>query len=93
MTNEYRLQVVMHFCFIFWFFFLIWKTFLFKFGLVGKLMKREFPILLVVPFNFVFFLIETFLRVVSTAFPFLDLSTIIVLPTCGKPNFNSGHDL
>ena len=73
MTNEYRLQVVMHFCFIFWFFFLIWKTFLFKFGLVGKLMKREFPILLVVPFNFVFFLIETFLRVVSSAFPFLDL--------------------
>ena len=54
----------MHFSFIFWFFFLIWKTFLFKFGLLGKLMKREFPILLVVPLNFIFFLIDTFLRIV-----------------------------
>eukprot|EP00347_Sterkiella_histriomuscorum_P021156 403335036 len=42
------IQVVMHFCFIFWFFFMVWKTFLFRFGLLGKLMKREFPILLVV---------------------------------------------
>ena len=55
----------MHFCLIFWFFFLIWKTFLFKFGLVGKLMKREFPILLLVPFGFLLFIIETGLRVVS----------------------------
>ena len=54
----------MHFSFIFWFFFLIWKTFLFKFGLLGKLMKREFPILLIVPLNFIFFLIDTFLRIV-----------------------------
>ena len=54
----------MHFSFIFWFFFLIWQTFLFKFGLLGKLMKREFPILLVVPLNFIFFIIDTFLRIV-----------------------------
>ena len=60
----YRIQVIMHFSFIFWFFFLIWQTFLFKFGLLGKLMKREFPILLVVPLNFIFFLIDTFLRIV-----------------------------
>ncbi len=61
---QYRIQVIMHFSFIFWFFFLIWQTFLFKFGLLGKLMKREFPILLVVPLNFIFFLIDTFLRIV-----------------------------
>ena len=55
----------MHFCFIFWFFFLIWKTFLFRFGLVGRLMKREFPILIIVPLNFIAFIVETGLRVVS----------------------------
>ena len=54
----------MHFCLIFWFFFLIWKTFLFRFGLLGKLMKREFPILILVPFAFIFFIVETALRVV-----------------------------
>ena len=74
----FRIQVVMHFSFIFWFFFLIWKTFLFKFGLVGRLMKREFPILMVVPLNFIFFIIETFLRVVSSTSAFDKL--IVLLP-------------
>jgi hypothetical protein len=55
----------MHFCLIFWFFFLVWKTFLFRFGLLGMLMKKEFPILLVVPLNFILFLIETGLRMVT----------------------------
>ena len=54
----------MHFCIIFWSFFLIWKTFLFKFGLLGKLMKKEFPFLLLIPLNFLFFLVETGLRIV-----------------------------
>lgn len=55
----------MQFCLIFWFFFLVWKTFLFRFGLLGKLMKKEFPILLIVPINFLLFLAETALRAVS----------------------------
>ena len=64
LTHPFRIQLIMHFCLIFWFFFLIWKTFLFRFGLLGRLMKREFPILLVVPFNFLLFLAETGIRVV-----------------------------
>mmetsp|Transcript_1345 Transcript_1345/g.1377 ORF Transcript_1345/g.1377 Transcript_1345/m.1377 type:complete len:130 (-) Transcript_1345:35-424(-) len=56
------LQVAMQFCLIFWFFFLIWKTFLFRFGLLNILITKEFPILILVPLNFAFFIVETLLR-------------------------------
>lgn len=45
-----------------WFFILIWKTFLFKFGLIG-LLCREFSLLFaLVPFNWILFCIEKGLR-------------------------------
>ena len=49
---------------VFWYFFLIWKTFPFKFGLLGTLMKKV-PILIAMPFFIVLFFAEKFLRIVS----------------------------
>ena len=54
------LQVVIQLSVLFWVFFLFWKTFPFKFGLIWSLMK-EFPLLMtVVLFNIVFLIGERF---------------------------------
>ena len=58
------LQAILHFCLIFWFFFLIWKTFMFRFGLLRKL-AGMFPILYLAPMNFLAFAFERALRYVS----------------------------
>ena len=52
------------FCLFFWAFSLMWKTFLFKFGLLGRLAK-EFPSLWFVPLYFVAFGAEKGYRIVS----------------------------
>ena len=57
-------QLVFHFCLIFWYFFLIWKTFMFRFGLLKKL-AGIFPILYLAPVNFLAFAFERALRYVS----------------------------
>ena len=57
-------QFILRFCLIFWYFFLIWKTFMFRFGLIKKLL-REFPILYLAPLDFLVFTIERALRYVS----------------------------
>lgn len=49
---------------LFWYFFLIWKTFPFKFGLLGTLIKKV-PILVATPFFIALFFVEKFLRIVS----------------------------
>ena len=56
------LQLILLLILIFWYFFLVWKTFPFRFGLLKKLMLEEFPVLLVVPLNFLLFVAERFLR-------------------------------
>ena len=60
-------QAILHFCLIFWFFFLIWKTFMFRFGLLRKL-AGMFPILYLAPINFLAFAFERALRYVSKFF-------------------------
>lgn len=84
---------------IFWFFFLVWKTFLFKFGLLGKLMKKEFPILLVVPINFIIFLAETAIRaVIFTLITLFRLANLLLTMkslsiSAGTMKFYSGSDI
>ena len=48
---------------VFWFFFLVWKTFLFRFGMLKKLLFSEMPVLLFVPINFLLFIAERILRI------------------------------
>lgn len=50
------LQLVIQFCMIFWYFFLVWKTFLFK-QKFWQLFK-EVPFVIISPLLFVIFLIE-----------------------------------
>ena len=57
-------QLVIHFLLIFWYFFLVWKTFMFRFGLLSKL-AGIFPILYLGPVNFLAFCFERALRYVS----------------------------
>lgn len=59
------LQALVQICYMFWYFFLVWRTFLFRFGLLGKLLKHEFPVTLFLPLNFLLFLIERGIRVVT----------------------------
>ena len=59
-------QFVTHFCLIFWFFFLVWKTFLFRFSLVKKLLNN-LPVLKIIPLNFTLFLVEKGYRCVGTS--------------------------
>ena len=66
------LQLVLHFCLIFWYFFLIWKTFMFRFGLLRKL-AGLFPILYLAPLNFLAFTFERALRYVSAENSFIQL--------------------
>lgn len=61
-------QLLLHFVFIFWYFFLIWKTFMFRFGLVRKL-ASIFPILYLAPVNFLAFTFDRALRYVSYFVP------------------------
>lgn len=58
------IQVVLYLALLFWFFFLIWRTFPFRFGLIGRLIK-EVPIVVLVPIIMAVLLIEKFLRLVS----------------------------
>ena len=52
---------------VFWFFFAIWKTFLFRFGLLWQLFIKSFPIFtLLLIFNIIFFLVEKTIRMVYT---------------------------
>ena len=55
----------MQFILIFWAFTLMWKTFLFRFGLLSRLFVREFPLLFFIPLNFILFLGEKGYRIVS----------------------------
>jgi hypothetical protein len=48
---------------LFWFFFLVWKTFLFRFGLLRRLLFKEMPVLNFVPINFALFFAERILRI------------------------------
>jgi len=58
-------QLFIHFTIIFWFFFLIWKTFMFRFGQLRKL-AGFFPVLYLAPLNFLAFTFERALRYVSS---------------------------
>ena len=51
-------QIVLHFVLVFWYFFLVWKTFPFRFGMLKRLIWQEFPVLFWVPFNFLLFAAE-----------------------------------
>ena len=57
------------FAVIFWGFALIWQTFLFKFGLLGRLFFREFPILFLVLLHFLLFCGEIAFRIVDYVTP------------------------
>ena len=57
-------QTILHFILIFWYFFLVWKTFMFRFGMIRKL-ADIFPILYLAPVNFLLFIFERALRYVS----------------------------
>ena len=57
------IQVILHLMLVFWFFFLVWKTFLFRFGMLRRLLFSEMPVLLFVPLNFLLFLAERILRI------------------------------
>ena len=57
-------QVVLYLVLLFWYFFLIWKTFLFRFGLLGQLIK-DFPVIVGMPIFFGIFVAERGARIVS----------------------------
>ena len=52
---------------VFWFFFLIWKTVLFKYGLIGPLLKEFGSPLLLLTVNLAFIVIERIARIVCLA--------------------------
>lgn len=56
------LQVAIQLTLIFWYFFLVWKTFLFRFGLLKQLILYETPVVMFVPINFALYFIERGLR-------------------------------
>ena len=58
------LSALMHFATIFWAFTLMWKTFLFRFGLTKRL-RREFPLLIFIPIHFFLFFFCSAYRLVS----------------------------
>lgn len=58
-------SALMHLLTIFWAFTLLWKTFLFRFGLISRLFRREFPILYFIPLHFIVFAAEKAYRIVS----------------------------
>ena len=71
------ISALMHFLTIFWAFTLLWKTFLFRFGLISRLFKSEFPLLFLIPLHFVLFAAEKGYRLVSTSL--LNQSNIFIL--------------
>ena len=56
------LQVVLQLSLLFWYFFLVWRTFLFRFGLLRQLIVTELPIMLYIPVNFLIFIADRILR-------------------------------
>ena len=60
------ISAVMQFALIFWAFTLMWRTFLFRFGLMGRLFMTEFPMLFFVPLYFLLLLGEKAYRFVSS---------------------------
>ena len=56
------IQVGLQISLIFWYFFLVWKTFLFRFGNLYDLLFKEMRLLWFVPVNFVLYFIERLLR-------------------------------
>ena len=58
-------NALMQFLLIFWAFTLLWKTFLFRFGLISRLFNREFPLLFFIPIHFLLFGAERAYRIVS----------------------------
>ena len=56
---------------IFWAFTLMWKTFLFRFGLTKRLFSREFPLLALIPIHCFLFGCLTGYRLVSSLIIFL----------------------
>jgi len=69
------IQLAVYIALLFWFFFLIWKTFPFRFGLLGTLIK-ELPVVGAVPIILVIFVVEKFLRIVSVVKVLLNCSFI-----------------
>ena len=56
------IQVGLQISLIFWYFFLVWKTFLFRFGNLYDLLFKEMRLLWFVPVNFVLYFAERLLR-------------------------------
>uniref|UniRef100_A0A7S3CN76 Uncharacterized protein n=1 Tax=Strombidium rassoulzadegani TaxID=1082188 RepID=A0A7S3CN76_9SPIT len=54
----------MQFVLVFWAFTLVWKTFLFRFGLINRLLQRELPFLRLIPYHFLLLLAEKGFRIV-----------------------------
>ena len=59
------ISAFMHFLIFFWAFTLMWKTFLFRQGLMNQLMRNEFPSLYLIPLHFLLFALEKGYRIVS----------------------------
>ena len=72
------ISALMHFLTVFWAFTLLWKTFLFRFGLISRLFKQEFPLLFLIPLHFLLFAGEKGYRLVSPSCS--DISPIDLLP-------------
>ena len=73
------LSALMHFATIFWAFTLMWKTFLFRFGLTKRL-RREFPLLAFIPIHLILFMLCSAYRLVSTwSFLFYLISLICLV--------------
>lgn len=47
---------------LFWFFFLVWRTFLFRFGQLKQLLTKEIPVVLLMPVNFLTFALVNYVR-------------------------------
>ena len=56
------LQVGLHLTFLFWYFFLVWKMFPFRFGLVKELIMKDAQVLLFVPLNCLLYFLERGVR-------------------------------
>ena len=70
------LQCVFQLGLIFWFFFLIWKTFLFRFGLLGMLFREFRTFFLLLPANFTMFLVERLYRMVRYNYIYIYIYSI-----------------
>eukprot|EP00356_Strombidium_inclinatum_P007331 CAMPEP_0170488500 /NCGR_PEP_ID=MMETSP0208-20121228/7056_1 /TAXON_ID=197538 /ORGANISM="Strombidium inclinatum, Strain S3" /LENGTH=118 /DNA_ID=CAMNT_0010763105 /DNA_START=5 /DNA_END=358 /DNA_ORIENTATION=+ len=57
-------SALMQFILIFWGFTLMWKTFLFRYGLIKQLFCKEFPIMFFIGLHFLLFCAEKAYRIV-----------------------------